>query len=73
MRPLSNVTLVAAILSAVIGCGGSNPPPEPPAASPEPPPAEAPASPPSGDGQHTMPDGTTMPGEQHGQDHEHQK
>lgn len=74
MRAFSIVFPIAIVISLLAGCGGSSPPPEPPSAMPEPAPAEAPASPPaekSGDGQHTMPDGTVMPGEHH--DHQHGK
>ena len=66
-------SIATLMVTAMVGCGGSNPPAEPAAATPEPPAAEAPAASPSGDGQHTMPDGTTMPGEQHGEGHEQHK
>lgn len=67
------VSFITALGVSFSACGGSTPPPEPPEAAPAPPPAEAPATsaPESGDGEHTMPDGSKMPGAQH--DHDHQK
>jgi len=60
------------ISCATVGCGGSQHPAESPEASPAPaspdadkPPTEQPAP----EGEHTMPDGTKMPGHDHG-DHE---
>jgi hypothetical protein len=73
MRTLSTIAAVAMVAFSLVGCGGGNAPPETPEPSPTPPPAEAPAAEPApANGQHTMPDGTTMPGDQH--DHEqHEK
>jgi hypothetical protein len=61
------VALLSAVSIGLGGCGGGQ---EKPAESPEP--AAMPDAPAGaegaaeGDGQHTMPDGTTMPGDQHG-------
>ena len=73
MRISSTIAVVATLISSLVNCGGGNAPPETPEASPTPPQAEAPAADPApADGQHTMPDGTTMPGDQH--DHQqHEK
>jgi hypothetical protein len=54
------------MLVGLTACGGSQPPPDAPAAEPPPPDtpaAEAPAAP---EGEHTMPDGTKMEGHEHG-------
>jgi hypothetical protein len=73
MRTIPTIATVATLLSLLVGCGGGNAPPETPAEDPTPPQAEAPAAQPApSDGQHTMPDGTTMQGDQH--DHsQHEK
>jgi hypothetical protein len=56
----------AALLAA---CGGSQEPAESPEATPasQSDPASAPATDTPGDGQHTMPDGTVMEGDHHGE------
>ena len=72
MRTSSTIALVATLISSLVNCGGGNAPPETPEAGPTPPQAEAPAADPApADGEHTMPDGTKMPGDQH--DHQEHK
>lgn len=73
----SKVRMVAALIAALVSayaCGGQQ---QPPAETP--PSSEAPAEPgstesgdPGAEGEHTMPDGSTMPGHQHeGDESEH--
>jgi hypothetical protein len=73
-RRTATILLTLGLLAA---CGGSQPPAESQEAAPaaEPAPSEpAPAeSSDAGPGEHTMPDGTTMPGSEHGEGtHEHE-
>jgi hypothetical protein len=72
MRTSSTIAVVATLISSLVSCGGGGAPPETPEAGPTPPQAEAPAADPAAaDGEHTMPDGTKMPGDQH--DHQEHK
>lgn len=71
------LTLAFVTLCIVAACGGGQPPAESPEMTPEP--SEAPPSTPepadttdAGADSHTMPDGTTMPGAEHGETHQHE-
>ncbi len=65
-------TTILLTLSLFAACGGNQAPAESPEMAPEPGEPAASEPPPAdsadaGPGEHTMPDGTTMPGHQHGE------
>jgi len=63
------ISAVALSMASLLGCGGGSQEPAEspaPATTVEPPPNESAPPPESTDGDHTMPDGTTMPGHEHG-------
>jgi hypothetical protein len=79
-RIVLSLSTTAVVLGIVAACGGGQPPAESPEVTPESSEAPPPATEPSdgsdaGADTHTMPDGTTMPGSEHGEgtgDHGHQ-
>jgi hypothetical protein len=58
---------VLAAALVVAGCGGSQTPAESPEATPGSTEETPPPTQPAPEGEHTMPDGTKMPGHQHGE------
>jgi hypothetical protein len=62
------ISSVAFSVASLLGCGGSQELAESPApATTMEPPNESAPPPESTEGEHTMPDGTTMPGHEHGE------
>ena len=62
------ISSVAFSVASLLGCGGgSQEPAESPATTMEPPSNESAPPPESTEGEHTMPDGTTMPGHEPGE------
>jgi hypothetical protein len=72
MRTVISLTSTAVVMSIVAACGGGQPPAESPEVTPDSSEAPPPATEPSdgsdaGADTHTMPDGTIMPGSEHGE------
>jgi hypothetical protein len=72
-RTILSLMSTVVVLGIVAACGGGQPPAESPEVTPEPSEASPPPATEPSDGSdagadtHTMPDGTTMPGSEHGE------